>query len=340
MRAARIHGYGPPEVLRIDDIPAPEVRPNDVLIEVHASSVNPVDTKIRSGGQRGVVRYALPHTLGLDVSGVVTAVGERVTAFEVGDEVVSSPTHKRPGCYAEYVAIDASAVAKKAPSLSHHEAASIPLVALTAWQGVVDFGRVKEGDRVFVQAGSGGVGSIAIQIAKHFGAHVAATCSTRNVELVESLGADQVIDYTKQDYAEVLSEQDLVVDNLGYEHLAKGRSVLKRGGRLAMNVGGIPAATKAYGPNLGAVVAISKVVSFTVATRLFHGVAAKSVLRPSDGERLAQIMALCESGAIRPVIDRVFDLDAIAEAHAYSETGRARGKIVIAVRSPADAPSL
>lgn len=333
MRAARIHAYGPPEVLVIDDVPEPVAGPRDVLIEVHASSVNPVDTKIRSGGQRGVIRYSLPHTLGLDVSGVVKAVGDRVTEFEVGDEVVSSPTHRRPGCYADYVAIDASAVAKKAPSLSHTDAASLPLVALTAWQGLVDFGGVKEGDRVFVQAGSGGVGSVAIQIAKHFGAHVATTCSTRNVELVESIGADQIIDYTKEDYAAVLSDIDIVVDNLGYEHLPKARAILKRGGCLAMNVGGIPAATKAYGPNLGAVVALSNVVGFTVASRLFHGVRAKSVLRPSDGGRLAKIMALCEEGAIRPVVDSILPLEEIVDAHRRSETGRARGKIVIGVRA-------
>ncbi len=332
MRAARIHSYGPPDVLKIDDVAPPSAGPNDVLIEVHASSVNPVDTKIRSGAQRGVIRYALPHTLGLDVSGVVTDVGANVTDFEVGDEVVSSPTHKRPGCYAEYVAIDARAVAKKAPSLSHHEAASIPLVALTAWQGLVDFGGVREGDKVFVQAGSGGVGSVAIQIAKHFGAYVATTCSTRNAELVTSLGADEVIDYTNADYSEVLSDYDIVVDNLGYEHLPKARGVLKRGGRLAMNVGGIPGATKKYGPNLGAVAAIGGAVRFIVASRLFYGVRARNVLRPSDGGRLAQIMALCEEGAIRPTIDSVVPLDRIAEAHAKSETGRARGKIVVAVK--------
>lgn len=332
MRAARIHEYGPPEVLRIDEIDPPTPGPADVVIEVHASSVNPVDTKIRSGAQRGIIRYRLPHTLGLDVSGVVTAVGDRVEGFAVGDEVVSSPTHRRPGCYAEYVAIDASAVAKKAPSLSHHEAASLPLVALTAWQGLVDHGEVKAGDKVFVQAGSGGVGSIAIQIAKHFGAYVAATCSTKNIDLVRSLGADEVIDYTKASYDEVLSDYDIAVDNLGGEHKPRTLSVLKRGGRLAMNVGGIPAATKAYGPNLGAVVAVSSALAFTARARLVDGVGAKSVIRPSDGERLAEIMALAETGALKAVIDSVVPLDDIVAAHTKSETGRARGKIVVAVR--------
>lgn len=333
MKAARIHEYGPPEVLKVEEAPDPPVGPKDVLIEVYASSVNPIDVKIRSGGQRGIIWYTLPHVLGLDVSGVVKEVGSSVTKFSVGDEVVSSPTHKRSGCYAELVSIDESAVAHKASSISHEEAASLPLVALTAWQGLVDHGGVGPNDKVFVQAGSGGVGSIAIQIAKHFGAEVSATCSTRNVELVQSLGADRVIDYTKEQYDDVLSDQTIVIDNLGFEHRDRAAKIIKSGGRIELNVGGIPAATHKHGKVLGPAVAVGSIAAFTIRS-LFRGVKVKNVLRPCDGDKLGQIMTLVDSGALKPLVDRVVPLDDIVEAHRYSETSRARGKIVIGVKSP------
>ncbi len=332
MRAARIHGYGGPEVLRVDEIETPRPGPREVLIEVHAASVNPVDWKIRSGTHRAVIRYALPHTLGLDVSGVVVELGAEVTRFAVGDEVWSSPSHHGQGTYAEYVAIDERAVARKPARLSHGEAASIPLVGLTGWAALVSAARVEEGERVLVQAGSGGVGSFSIQLAAHLGARVATTCSARNVELVKRLGAEVVVDYTAEKFEEALTGYDVVLDTLGGEHRRRALGVLRAGGRLPTVVTDIPHNVSRFGPALGVGVALTRLYSFIAWTRLRHGVRVSVVMRPTDGEQLARIGELVERRAIEPVIDRVFPLADIAEAHRYSQTGRARGKIVIAVR--------
>ena len=332
MKAARIHEYGGPEVLRVEEVERPEVGPRDVLIEVHAASVNPVDWKIRRGYQRAIIRYKLPHVLGLDVSGVVIAVGAEVDKFVLGDEVYCSPTHKRSGTYAEYVAVDQATVALKPTSIDHQGAASLPLVALTAWEALVTKTGLREGERILVQAGAGGVGTCAIQLAKHLGAEVATTCSARNAELVTGLGADHVIDYNETKFDEVLSDYDVVLDALGGEQRARALTILRRGGRIATIVSGIPEASKRYGPTLGVIVVALGMIGFKIKSRLGHGVRTSWVLRPDDGDVLAEITALVEKRALVPVIDRVFELDEIAAAHAYSETGRARGKIVIAVR--------
>lgn len=334
MRAARIHRYGPPEVLSIDDVPQPRPGPLDVLVEVHAASVNPVDWKIRSGGQRALIHYRLPWTLGLDVSGRVAEVGRAVTRFRVGDEVYGSPTHRRPGTYADYVAIDERALALKPRRLTHIEAASIPLIGLTAWDALVVGGRLRAGQRALIHAGSGGVGTFAIQLAKALGAHVATTTSARNAELVRSLGADEVIDYREQRFEEVLSEYDFVLDALGGRERDRSLRILKRGGRLATMIGGFPEAVKKRGVVLGTALALIQLAAVR-ARAARYGVEVYQVLRESDGRMLAAITAHIERGAIRPVIDRVFPLEGIAEAHAYSESGRARGKIAIAIRGGA-----
>lgn len=329
MRAARIHRYGPPEVFQIEDVPDPEPGPRDVLVEVHASSVNPVDYKIRSGGQRAIIHYRLPWTLGLDFSGVVAAVGRKVKRLQVGDEVYGSPTHRRQGCYAERVLVDERAVAIKPRNLSHREAASIPLVGLTAWDALVVKGRLRRGQRALIHAGSGGVGTFAIQLAKDLGAHVATTCSARNEELVRSLGADEVIDYRERRFDEELRDYDFVLDALGGETRERSFRVLRRGGRLATMIGGVPAATKKHGVALGLVVAGARLTSVTLRGRLIHGVQVHHVLRESDARLLAPITQRIEAGVIRAVVDRVYPLEEIADAHRYSESGRARGKIVI-----------
>lgn len=335
MRAARIHAYGPPEVLVVDEVPAPAPGPRDLLVEVHASSVNPVDYKIREGGQRALIHYRLPWILGLDFSGVVVGVGKRVTRFRVGDEVYGSPTHRRPGCYAERVCIDERAAARKPANLTHAEAATIPLVGLTAWDALVVKGRLRSGQRALIHAGSGGVGTFAIQLAKALGAHVATTCSERNAELVRGLGADEVIDYRARRFDDVLPVRsyDFVLDALGGEERERSFRVLRRGARLATMIGGFPEAAKKHGPWLGAIVALSGLVSLTVRGRVRHGVSVQHVLRETDGRLLEPITALIERGAIRPVIDRVLPLGEIAEAHRLIETGRARGKIVIDTRA-------
>lgn len=332
MKAALIYEYGSPDVFRVEETETPKPLPNDVLIEVHAASVNPVDYKIRKGGQRGAIRLRMPAILGMDVSGTVAEVGSKVTDFKVGDEVYSSPTHRRPGTYAEYVAIDQSAVALKPKNLSHQEAASIPLVGLTAWDALVVKRQLEKDQKAFIQAGSGGVGSFAIQLAKHFGAYVSATCSTKNVELVKSLGADQVIDYKKENYLDIIKDYDLVLEALGEPEQSKALQVLKKGGLLAALCAGLPENTKYYGPNLGLIATGLGILKFKAKARLGYCVGSTQVLRASSGAQLAQITELLEAEIIKPLIDKVFPLAEIADAHRHIETGRTRGKIVIAVK--------
>jgi NADPH:quinone reductase-like Zn-dependent oxidoreductase len=335
VRAARIHEYGGPEVFRLEDVPRPDVGPRDLLIEVHASSVNPVDTKLRAGAQRLLVRYRLPWILGLDVSGVVVEVGAEVTRFRVGDEVFASPRHERPGCYAELVAVDEREVALKPARLSHLEAAAIPLAGLTAWDCLVGVTRVREGDSVLIHAGAGGVGTFAIQIAKHLGATVATTASAASAELVRGLGADAVVDYRRERFEEVLPPQDVVLDSLGWDSIERSLGLLKRGGRLVSIQAELPRRTARYGQALGAMMTGLAIAWLPLRARVRHGVRAHSLLvRAPDGENLARLAGLVEAERLRPVLDGVFPLEQIADAHRRSETGHAHGKIVVAVKTP------
>ena len=334
MRAARMHAYGGPEVLRLDEVPTPTAGRGQVLVRVHATSVNPVDWKIRSGGQRGLIHYRLPRILGLDVSGEVVAVGPGVRRFAVGDAVYGSPAHTEDGCSAEYAALPEAQLASKPPRLSHREAAALPLVALTAWEALVVKARLQPGERVLVHAGAGGVGHVAIQIAKARGAEVVTTCSARNAELVRSLGADQVVDYTKEAFVEVLRDLDVVLEGVGGEVRGQSLAVLRRGGRMPCIVGGFPSYVRRLGPLLGVPAALMDIAGFVVKARLTKGVRVYQVVRPPRGDLLEQLSALVEAGQLTPRVDRVFGLAELADAHRYSETGRARGKIVIDVLQP------
>ena len=333
MRAIRMKSYGGPEVLTLEHLAAPVPGPHDVRVAVHAAAVNPVDFKIRSGGQRAVVWLTLPWTLGMDVSGEVLEVGAKVTGFAVGDQVVSSPSHRRMGCYAEEVVIRADEVALKPKSLSHVEAASLPLVALTAWDALVGALQVKRGQRVLIQAGAGGVGSVAIQIAKHLGAEVLATCSAANIELVKKLGADVAIDYRAQDWREVARGCDAVLDSLGGEALHGAIDTVKRGGRVACITPGLPEFTDKYGSGLGLVVFGGWMAGVMLRARVLRGVKVQLVTRAASGQKLTEVMRLVEEGALEPLIDRVYPLEEAAEAHRYLETGRAKGKVVLSVRA-------
>ena len=252
MRAARIHRYGGPDELVVEEVPEPRCGPDELLVDVHASSVNPVDFKIRSGGQRAVVWLSLPAALGLDVSGVVREVGAKVRGFAVGDAIWSSPSHRRMGTYAERLAVRASEAAPKPAGLTHAEAASMPLVGLTAWDALVGACDLRPGERVLIQAGSGGVGSFAIQLAKHLGAsEILTTCSPRNFELVRSLGADRPVDYRTEDFEEVAAGVDVILESLGGEHVPRALRTVRRGGRVAAITAGLPARTEKHGPALG-----------------------------------------------------------------------------------------
>ncbi|MCA8924191.1 MAG: NADP-dependent oxidoreductase [Planctomycetes bacterium] len=326
MKAARIHAYGGPDELRVEEAPRPRPGPRDLLVEVHASSVNPIDCKLRGGAMRGLLRYPLPLVLGFDLSGVVVEVGARCSRFQPGDAVYASPDQRRIGTYAEFALVDERHAALKPPSLSHTQAAGVPLAALTAWDCLKP---LRAGQRVLILAGSGGVGTFAIQLAKERGAEVLTTCSARNEQLVRELGADQVLDYTQHAFEDVLSGVDLVLDALG--RWSACRRVLRRGGHLRTIVSGLPEATQRWGPYLGPLSVGLHMLGFKLSS-LVAGVKVKNVLREASGEALAELTARIEAGTLRPVVERVFPLDEVVAAHRLSESGRARGKLVIAVR--------
>jgi len=331
MRAARLHAYGPPDVFRVEEVPEPEVRARDVLIRAHAASVNPIDAKTRAGGQRAVVRLRLPWTIGLDVAGEVIRVGSEVTRFRVGDAVMSSPTHRRPGTYAELVAIDEAQVAKKPERWSFVEAATLPLVGLTAWACLVEMAKLRAGQRVLIHAGAGGVGTVAIQLARHLGAEVATTASARNADLVKGLGASRVVDYAREDFAEVLSDLDVVLESLGGDSIQRSLRTLRRGGALASINSGLPDATERLGPTLG-LLSVGTRIAWTMArARIARGVRFRTVVRKPDGAALGELAKLADQGAIVPTVAEVFPLERIADAHRSLETGRTRGKIAIEI---------
>jgi NADPH:quinone reductase-like Zn-dependent oxidoreductase len=311
MKAVRIHEYGNRNVLAFEDAPKPSIASNDVLVRVVAASVNPVDWKIREGYLKEMISYPMPLTLGWDVSGVVTAVGADVTRFHVGDAVYSRPDIKRNGTYAEYVAIRDNEIALKPLTISHNEAASLPLVGITAWEALITTAQLSAGQKVLIHAGSGGVGTIAIQLAKSRGAHVSVTTSAKNRALVESLGADEVIDYKTQNFAEILSDIDVVFDTLGGDIQESSWSVLKKDGIL---------------------VSIVKPPSDTKASEL--GVRGAFVFIEPNAYILEQLAELVEQGKLRPVIGAEFALHDIEKAHALSESGRTVGKIVLYVGQP------
>ncbi len=331
MRAITIRSYGAPTVLRAEEIDKPTPGPRDVLVRVHATSVNPVDCKIRSGGQRNIIHYTFPWVLGLDVSGVVEAVGREVSRFKVGDEVWSSPTHRRPGSYADYTCIDEREAARKPKNISHEEAASMPLVGLTAYQCLVDKGRLKRGETVLVHAGAGGVGSFAIQLAKHLGANVVTTCSAKNEDFVRELGAERVIDYTKESFADVLHDVDLVLDSVGESAYEGNLRVLKRGGRISNITIDVTRHVERFGAFFSLFTLAWTMLAIHVMPWVRKRVRLRHVVKRCDGIELEAITVLVEAGAIRPTIDRVLPLSDVAEAHRLSETHHARGKIVLKV---------
>ena len=333
MKAFLIDRYGKKETGRIGDAPQPPLRDDDVLIRVHAASVNALDTKIRTGEFKLILPYPLPLVLGNDVAGTVERVGAGVRQFKPGDEVYARPDDDRIGTFAEFIAIKATSVALKPGNLGMVEAASLPLVALTAWQALVETAQVKPGQKVFIQAGSGGVGTVAIQLAKHLGAFVATTTSTANVGWVKALGADVVIDYKQQDFATELADYDVVLNSLGKDELTRSLKILKPGGHL-ISISGPP--TPTFATARGLAWPLKQVMRL-----LSHGIRSKSrqkgvtytfVFMRASGQQLGEITSLVEAGAIRPVIDRVFPFQETQSALTHVESGRAKGKVVVEMR--------
>lgn len=305
MKAVRIHQYGGRDVLRYEDAPMPTLKPDDVLVKVHAAAVNPVDWKVREGYLKDVLPVSMPLILGWDVAGEIVALGEKVTGWQVGDAVYSRPDIGRDGSYAEYIAINAAEIATKPRSLNWQQAAAVPLAALTAWQSLYDFANVTAGERVLIHAGAGGVGNFAIQLAKLRGAQVITTASTRNVEFVRALGADEVIDYTRQDFS-ALRDIDVVFDTMGGDIQQQSWQVLKPKGRL-----------------------VSIVSTPDNAVAETHHVTPMFCFVKPSSTQLAALAALFDEGKLRVEIERSYPLAEIAHAHEHSESGRTRGKIVI-----------
>ncbi|GAC1033144.1 NADP-dependent oxidoreductase [Pseudomonas sp. No.21] len=338
MKAFVIERYGKQERLKPADVPEPTLGEHDVLVQVHAASINPLDIKLKSGALKRVVPLRLPLVLGNDLAGVVSQVGARVTGFKPGDEVYARTDTARIGAFADCIAVSEANVAPKPAGLSMEQAASLPLVALTAWQALVEKANLQKGQKVFVHAGSGGVGSIAIQLARHLGASVATTTSTANVALVKSLGADIVIDYRKDDFEKILRGYDVVLHSLGTDELEKSLSVLKPGG-LLISISGPPDPDFARSAGMPKLVQlIIRLISRKIRKQASrHQVRYSFLFMQPSGRQLRRLGELIGEGAIRPVIDKVFAFEDTDEALAYVETGRARGKVVVRVQQPVPA---
>jgi len=307
MKAVRIHAFGDASTLTYEEVPMPEPAPGEVRVRVHAAGVNPVDWKVRNGSLRQVIHQNLPIALGWDVSGVVDAVGEGVETLAVGDAVyVTDISHS--GASSEYMVTRPSKLARKPLSLSHTQAAALPLAALTAWSSLFDYGELKAGQKVLIHAGAGGVGSFAVQLARWAGAEVIATGSGHNEALVRDLGADVFVNYREQRFEEVVGDVDLVFDTIGGDTQTRSVRTLKPGGRLVSVVST---------PDSEALAEVKATGSY-------------AVVRPGT-ERLDALTALIDNGELRVVLDSVFPLERAKEAHLKSESGRARGKIVLEV---------
>jgi NADPH:quinone reductase-like Zn-dependent oxidoreductase len=334
MKSFIVNRYGKKEKLQLKEVAEPVVKDNDVLVQIHSAGVNLLDSLIRNGDFKLFLPYKAPFPLGHDVAGIVTKVGAKVSKFRIGDEVYSRPSDYRMGTFAEYISIDEKDVALKPKNLTMEEASSIPLVGLTAWQALVEIANIKKGQKVFIQAGSGGVGTFAIQLAKHLGAYVATTTSTTNIELVKSLGADCVIDYKTEDFEYNLNDYDFVLhSNRDTKILEKSFRILKSGSQLVSLVGPpTPEFAKEIGLPwyLRLVTTLISLGAKNKAKKL--NTQFKFLFMRSDGSQLSRITKLIEAGVIKPVIDKVFPFEQTNEALAYIETGRVKGKVVVKVR--------
>ncbi|MEK4465305.1 MULTISPECIES: NADP-dependent oxidoreductase [Paenibacillus] len=332
MKAMIIKKYGN-SPLQLADIPTPAVGDYDVLAEIHAASINPIDFKVRDGKVRTLLKYNMPLVLGNDFSGIVIQVGKNVKKFKIGDEIYGRPRKDRIGTFAEYISVHEEDIALKPHNLSFEEAASIPLVGLTSYQALHDILQLTAGQKVLIQAGAGGVGTFAIQLAKAMGIYVATTTSDAGAELVKSLGADQIINYKTEAFDKISQNYDGVFDTIGGETLEKAFKTVKQGGQI-VSVSGLPNAR--FGKEYGA--GFIKTNIFRLITRKLSKLEAKYKVKYSflfmkpSGSQLEIISELIESGQIKPVIDQVFPFVEAQKAMEYSESGRAKGKIILKIK--------
>ncbi|KQR70439.1 NADP-dependent oxidoreductase [Pedobacter sp. Leaf176] len=333
MKACIVKKYDKKGVLEFTDSTIPLIKDDEILVKVHASGLNLLDSKIKSGEFKLILPYKLPLILGHDAAGIVSQIGKNVKQFKVGDEVFARPADFKIGTFAEFIAINEKDLALKPANLSMEEAASVPLVALTAWQALVERGSLKKGQKVFIQAGSGGVGTIAIQLAKYLGATVATTASERSFAMLKELGADVLIDYKNEDFEAILKDYDVVLNSQDGKTLKKSLNILKPGGK-AISISGPP--TPDFAKAIGASWIIRTVLSLTSfgirkkARKL--GVDYSFLFMKADGKQLQQISKLIEQGVIKPVLDKVFPFEKINDAMEYVESGRAKGKVVVNIQ--------
>lgn len=333
MRAVVMTAYGNEDVIQVQDVPTPDSLENEVLVHVHAAGINPLDIKIRKGQMKPLLGYRLPLILGTDIAGKVVKTGSEVSRFKVGDEVYGSLSTMRMGAFADYVSIAECDVSLKPKNISFEEAASLPLVGLTAYQALHDVARVALGQKVFIEAGSGGVGSFAVQLAKALGAEVATTTSAKNADWVRRLGADHVIDCQKQKFEVDLHGYDVVFHSVDGEPVERGLDILNKGGHLLSIVG--PPDAK-FAKTVGLNFFLQKVCGLLgwKINQLSKkaGVNYTFVFVKPSGQQLEEIRGFVEAGRIRPVVDRTFEIVKAKEAFSYVALGRTKGKVVFRMR--------
>lgn len=333
MKALTFKRYGKTPEIGLAEVPRPTLKPDELLVQVHAAGLNPIDNMIPSGTFKPVLKFELPATLGSDIAGVVTEVGSNVTRFKPGDAIFASLFDLGRGSIAEFAAVPESVAASKPVNLDFVQAAAVPMVGLTSWQALKERAHLQAGQKVFIPAGSGGIGTFAIQLAKHFGARVGTTTSTGNVQLVTSLGADEVVDYKKQEFEKVLDGYDVVLGTIRGDAIEKSIGILKPGSKIVSLIGPLDAAfARARRLNF-----ILRLV-FGLMSRKIKRLAKKRdvaysflFMRP-DGAHLSEIGELLKSEQLRPVIDKVFPFEQAKEALEYLAQGRARGKVVVRMK--------
>lgn len=333
MKAVTFKRYGKSPDIGLAQVSRPTIKPNELLVEVHAAGLNPIDNMIPTGIFKAVLTFQLPAILGSDLAGVVVEIGSAVTRFKVGDAIFASLFDLGTGSLADYAAVPESAAALKPANLDFVQAASLPMVGLTAWQALKERANLQPGQKVFIPAGSGGIGTFAIQLAKHLGATVATTTSTANVEWVRSLGADEVIDYKKQEFEQVLRGYDVVLGTTKGDAIEKSVGILRPGGKIISLVGPLDKAfarARRLNGLLGFVFGLMSRKIIRLSKK--HGVSYAFLFVRPDGGQLNEIGGLVDAGIIRPVIDRVFAMEQAEEALKYLAQGRAKGKVVVKVR--------
>ncbi|MDR6379138.1 NADP-dependent oxidoreductase [Paraburkholderia caledonica] len=333
MKALTFKRYGKTPEIGLAEVPRPTLKPDELLVQVHAAGLNPIDNMIPSGTFKPVLKFELPATLGSDIAGVVTEVGSNVTRFKPGDAIFASLFDLGRGSIAEFAAVPESVAASKPVNLDFVQAAAVPMVGLTSWQALKERAHLQAGQKVFIPAGSGGIGTFAIQFAKHFGARVGTTTSTGNVQLVTSLGADEVVDYKKQEFEKVLDGYDVVVGTIRGDAIEKSVGILRPGSKIVSLIGPLDAAF-----------ARARRLNFIL--RLVFGLMSRKIkrlakrrdvaysflfMRP-DGAQLSEIGELLKSEQVRPVIDKVFPFEQAKEALEYLAQGRAKGKVVVRMK--------